>query len=488
MGRVPTRLGYDIIFGYDAGVRPCEAKRPKVDEGVSASATSKLFRPVGRDLRMTALGLSFVVYGVPFLGGLPPLPLGLLLLMGLQESPLELWWLYVAAALLQAIAFGAWRLCFAARPTWLQASAATAAVLTTLLPLATGVHVGTPTRERIADQRPPELGDWPVACSLPGYRIAQHNAPVALAAGQFWLVRDERYYFWHAGQRAPAPADWIPEGARLAEGGADGRALYFHNGGLHVSTPAQHWSLDLRPALPRFLAGAKLSLDGSAVAWIADTQPDVVESPWELTVQSLGAARATTTLIALPSEDSPPLRLLAYDEDNALAFLEIDYNKRLVVGRYGQVVSGPMLPDGCRSRISGDFSRHLTGWVFFGGRGQTCDFRWQWEGPQARFDLSRYVGGLKSMHVGVGSAAFNADRRLGAVVTYLPLGHHAYVHESLFVFREPSGREVFRKHLPLDRRFESPGDVQVLFLGNGLLAHADREGVRIYEAPEFAGP
>lgn len=442
--------------------------------------TSKFFHQARPDDSAKALGCSFALYAVP----LGIVPLGVVLLTGLYEDVGDYWWIYPGALFAQGLAWGAWLIFWRSR-RWLRLClTGPLAVLLTLAPLYLQWHFGPPSVEEITTQRPPEVGNWEPLCSLEGFRISENNSQAALLAEQLWLIRDSSYYLWQPGDCAPVHAAWVPTDSLLLDGGLDGLALYAKAGELFVADATRRWVLNRDRTNPLRGDGAKLSFDGTVAAWVTDTDSKVIESPWQLTVQELSQKQARVIPLDLPYTDPHPVRLLAYRPDSSEAVLELHHNRYAVVDRHGQIIFGPILPDDCDTDITGSFATHPRGWYFYGAHGPDCEFRWQWETDQSRYQKSNHIGELSSMHTGVASAAISANGQLGAVVTYINVGHLANRYESVFVFGTTNGTELFRRHLALDMT-PFVRDHVVKFLGNRFVVYSDQASTDIYRIGEW---
>lgn len=410
--------------------------------------------------------------------------IGLALHFASAPQPETLLWLSYIALWCCGL-FGVWLAYFHAR-WWLRLMLAPVAIGLTLGPWYWWNPLARPSTKQVARLRPPEIGDWPVVCELEGFYVSAPSSDWARTGGRLWVhsYRDsgtEKDHFLWNPETCDAPiATGIPADAKLGDGGPDGEALWGHSTGIHYSEPGLNTPRRLNPTdLPSRIEGAVFSGDREWAAWIYDTDPKVLVSPWKLTVAHLtGNSKVRTVQFELP-EEFQRAGLLGFDGAKQEATLEVAYNQMAKIDMSGQWTQERFRPEGC-GRISGSFRVHPLGWWFFDGAGKDCDMHWSINGISGSYIAANDVDSARWRWMGADSADIHRSGNLGAAVS-ATRGVHFSTPEAVVVFRLEDGKAFFRNHFPQGRSF---GEAQVVFVGRDLLAVEQGARIRVFRIPD----
>lgn len=414
--------------------------------------------------------------------------IGLALHFASAPQPETLLWLSYIALWCCGL-FGVWLAYFHAR-WWLRLMLAPVAIGLTLGPWYWWNPLEPPSTEQVERLRPPEAADWPMVCELEGFHVSNPGSDWATAGRRLWVhsFKDwpsgtgKNHFLWNPKTCGAPMGTGIPEDAKLGDGGPDGQALWAHSTGIHYSEPGLNTPRRLNPTdLPSRIEGAVFSGDRKWAAWIFDTDPKVLESPWLLAATPLTErAELRTVEFELPKEFRGA-SLLGFDGPKQEATLEVAYNQMAKIDMFGRWTQERFRPEGC-GRIAGDFRVHPLGWWFFGGSGAGCDMHWLINGIPGSYVAANDVDSARWRWMGTEWADIHPTGKLGAAVSARK-GVHFSSPEAALVFRLEDRQQVFRLHFSIERY---PVEAGVSFVGDNLLAVWQRDRIRVFRIPAEA--
>lgn len=322
----------------------------------------------------------------------------------------------------------------------------------------------------------PEVGDWPVVCSVPDASTADFPTGVTLAlerAGEVWIHSGDTGYAVLSGtdcrltQRKlffPGIDGGIgyvaPRGAALfrMDGDGDGEFEYWflapeHGSPQRLDTPdtAGYW-------MPVVDSAA------SALAWLETRRDD--------DGKILGHVITARTLpdgpqrrIALHMDRTASPRLLDFDLAAGRFIVLRNYREFYVVGPDGWAAEAPVRPTGFE-HVGTNFRLLDGGWVAWDGYRDNARYRvgWSLAGGDGLYEIP------KGRSISAVSVAPDGRFIAVSVSAALSIGS---VRDSVRVIRVADGAEVWRRYMPRYTRS------QVAFLGAGRLALTVVEGSNV---------
>lgn len=365
------------------------------------------------------------------------------------------------AVLLQALA-GALVYWVLRRPAWPRLVGLAAAVPLFLIAVQFAYLWAIPVLVLVERDRAPEVGQLEVACTLPGFRVAQVRAGIGLGlerAAEAWVVRqdDRRVGVLTMPGCRVALAEGVSAGSSLPQVAPGGNILYQTYDKDRAA--AAHWyqSRDRGPPLrletPPGITywSPVLSEDGTTIAWRERPPANQQDAGRHLRLHHLPSGAERTVALDPGREE-----LLAFDQAGGVFVLHRYPNQVRAVDRAGTPLWGPITPPGTHNAGRG-FRRLKDGWVAWD------DYR---EDGRSRVVWSRPAGtGTHEVPLGRGitSLAVDPSGRLIAVSVTRSVSV-GQIDDALFVLRTSDGSEVYRRRLPSYARAE------IAFLGPSFLA------------------
>ncbi|UCH73239.1 MAG: hypothetical protein JSU82_12865 [Rhodospirillales bacterium] len=417
-----------------------------------------------------ALALSFLIYLVPIVHVHGGTLLGIYLWVMLVEGRGEFEPQWIALNLALAIALqAAWATAFRwiLSGTWLRWLLVAGFVPATAVTVVVMYLLVIPTLFLIEADDRPEIGTWPVACSVPDASIAGLPTGVTLAlerAGEVWIhSADGGYAVLSQPDCSIDPRKLFFPGVQGSIGfvGPGGAALYRMD--ADGDRQFEYWYLDRQQSAPRRIeAPSDLShwaplvdAPSRALAWLETRRgADRQVVAHIIAVRTLPDGPTLSIPLQIDRVSNP--RLVDFDLAAGYFVILRNYREIIRVGPDGLALAAPLRPPGFDS-VGANVRLLDGGWVAWDGYREKGRYRLAWSLPRG--------SGIYEIPKGRGIMAVSADpagRYIAISVSgTLSIGS---VEDSVRVVRVRDGAEVWRRYLPRYTRGRAA------FLGSDRLA------------------